>query len=303
MKKRKTVFTILSCSLAMAVFVAGSVLFFRSPALAAQPEEGASASEAVLPFTVSPEQESSLPETVTVIFGYPVLYSLEDLIQESTLVVRGTVSAVSEPFLIYGVGDNAGTLVHTDYTISVAETLRGKAPAEEITVRMEGDRADPSDIYEDYASLREGQEYLLFLWKPDRGAGFTTRGDYYYITGETEGVYEPAQAEKAGEAARSASADRLFISQYALNIQPELPAGSSLAKAQQEPAEKGELIFGLSALREELKAAETEYPPENVNHRAIAEEAYRANVQSGMITQEECDRYIAELDEYAVIVE
>ena len=42
MKKRKTVFTILSCSLSMAVFVAGSVLFFRSPALAAQPEEGLS---------------------------------------------------------------------------------------------------------------------------------------------------------------------------------------------------------------------------------------------------------------------
>ncbi len=302
MKKRKTVFTILSCSLAMAVLVAGSVLFFRSPALAAQPEGGSLTSEAVLPFSVSPEQESSLPELVTVKTCYPVLYSLEDLIQESTLVVRGTVSAVSEPFLIRGVGD-LGEMLFADYTITIEETLRGKASEKEITVRMEGDRTDPSIIYKDYASLQEGREYLLFLWKPDRGAGFTTRGDYYYITGETEGVYEPAQAEKAGEAARSASADRLFISQYALNIQPELPAGSSLAKAQQEPAEKGELIFGLSALREELKAAETEYPPENVNHRAIAEEAYRANVQSGMITQEECDRYIAELDEYAVIVE
>ncbi len=291
MSKKGILLTVLSCALAAAILTMAAVLFFRSPVLAAQPEEELS------PVSVSSKEESSLPEIVTEIFGYPVLYSMENLIKESSLVVLGKVSAVSEPFLIRGVGDTAYPAVHMDYTITIEETLRGEAAAEEITVRMLGDRTDPSIIYHDFASLKEGEEYLLFLWKPNCGGSFTTKGDYYYITGETEGVYEPAQAEAASS---TSSADRLFISQFALDSQPEIMAAKTAAKARQEELEHGMLF--LDDLREELKAAETEYPTEQVDHRAMAEEAYRANVKSGMITQEECDRYIKELDEYAEIV-
>ena len=34
-----------------------------------------------------------------------------------------------------------------------------------------------------------GEEYLLFLNQPSMGGAFHTLGDYYYITGVTQGVF------------------------------------------------------------------------------------------------------------------
>ncbi|MFQ7139984.1 hypothetical protein [Evtepia sp.] len=39
-----------------------------------------------------------------------------------------------------------------------------------------------------------GEEYLLFLNQPSMGGAFHTLGDYYYITGVTQGVFQEGTA-------------------------------------------------------------------------------------------------------------
>ena len=105
-------------------------------------------------------------------------------------------------------------------------------------------------------------QYLLFLYESDRGGGFNTDGDYYYIRGLWQGVYYINKN------------DDTFTS----------PSGEKLT----------EEFFMLRS--EEYKN----------NHYSAKEERLKNlknNLKNGVITQEDYDKSVAQMDEYAEIIE
>jgi len=113
----------------------------------------------------------------------------EELLEESSLVVRGVVTRVSDLFTIEGTGGGQDTF--KDYTIRVRETLRGEAKTKKIIVR-ENHWEPTGGLFVGYRStenivLNKGKEYVLFLVVPGGGA-YCTPGNYYYIYGH-QGVF------------------------------------------------------------------------------------------------------------------
>lgn len=117
----------------------------------------------------------------------------EDLFVQSSLAARGTVTEVAPSFVVESA--SGMRLIYTDYIFSVAEAVRGTA-GETVTVRMPGGTVGRlKQVYTIGPELKEGEEYLLFLYQPNQGGGFNTEGDYYYILGLTQGTLSSADGE------------------------------------------------------------------------------------------------------------
>ena len=103
--------------------------------------------------------------------------SQDELIAQSSLIIKGTVSEVSDTFQVKPeTGGDASSYV--DNTVRMEQTLRGQANADTVTVRVQDDQASTED-----AKLEQGKEYLLFL---------TASGEdnTYRVTGAMQGAYE-----------------------------------------------------------------------------------------------------------------
>jgi hypothetical protein len=88
--------------------------------------------------------------------------SLEEMIDASTLVVRGTVSGAK--------GSSSGSVIQTDYRVAVAEVLKGDAAAGELTVSLPGGEAGGvRQTLAGVPSLRSGEQYVFFLWRARSG--------------------------------------------------------------------------------------------------------------------------------------
>ena len=104
--------------------------------------------------------------------------SQDELIAQSNLIVKGTVSEVSDAFQVKPeTGGDASTYV--DNTVRIEQTFRGQADdTDTVTVRVQDDdQASTED-----AKLEQGKEYLLFLTS---GKNAT-----YRVTGAMQGAYE-----------------------------------------------------------------------------------------------------------------
>ena len=115
----------------------------------------------------------------------------DDLLEQSTLIVRGTVTEQSAPFDIAPTnGGDASSFI--DHTVSVTETLYGEAGAPSVVVRTEaantaaGTSSSTADLA---AQLPMDTELLLFLREPDAADLYRTEGVYYYVTGREQGAY------------------------------------------------------------------------------------------------------------------
>ena len=103
--------------------------------------------------------------------------SQDELIAQSSLIVKGTVSEVSDAFQVKPeTGGDASTYV--DNTIRIEQTFRGQADANTVTVRVQ----DDDQVSTEDAKLEQGKEYLLFL-----SSGENTT---YRVTGAMQGAYE-----------------------------------------------------------------------------------------------------------------
>ncbi len=103
--------------------------------------------------------------------------SQDELIAQSSLIVKGTVSEVSDAFQVKPeTGGDASSYV--DNTIRIEQTLRGQADADTVTVRVQ----DDDQVSTEDAKLEQGKEYLLFL-----SSGENTT---YRVTGAMQGTYE-----------------------------------------------------------------------------------------------------------------
>lgn len=128
--------------------------------------------------------------------GSLAYYSVDDLFAGSTLVVSGTITGEPESLRVRHASVDMETNF-TDYTLAVENVYRGQAAGDTLTVRVYGGTAgNVTEIYTPAPQLTAGEEYLLFLNQPGMGGAFNTPGDYYYLTGVTQGVF---QADAAGQ--------------------------------------------------------------------------------------------------------
>jgi hypothetical protein len=101
------------------------------------------------------------------------LLSLDDMIQKSTAIVRGSVQLTG--------GAAHGRYIYTHYTLRVVEQWKG-APATQIDFVAPGGTAN--GLQESIAgspSFVNGQEYVLFLW--------TSRSGLTQVIGLSQGVF------------------------------------------------------------------------------------------------------------------
>jgi len=248
--------------------------------------------------------------------GMLAAYSFPDLIADSSLVIKGRVSEISETFKILWAGE--GNSLATDVTVEVLETFRGRAQGGSVTVRMNGGLGsgwidgELCAYYEDYENEPElflGETYLLFLHQPNVGGGMNTEGDYYYVSGVSQGVFLTMEAEDVSshkKLKQNEVNETYFInSSFSLYDEADLSLFHFAVKedcfGQSSHPDKAILSQGL--LPEIMAAADKTMPIEENRQREQLLSAYKGNLERGIITQEEYDAYLAEMDAYAVIVD
>ncbi len=134
----------------------------------------------------------------------PVVYattllqlSMNDMIQQSTMIVQGTAKPSYSAF--------RGSIIYTHYQVQVSQVLKGSAGAS-IDVAVLGGAA--SGLRQSYAgapTLVPGQQYVLFLW--------TSKTGLTQVIGLSQGLFTlVAGASGQATAMRAAAADRMVNS-------------------------------------------------------------------------------------------
>lgn len=232
-------------------------------------------------------------------------YEFSELIGDSSLVIIGKVSKISDAFKIRWVDGSVSQAM--DVTVDVTETFRGNPNQQQVVIRIKGGLVD--DVYEDYAQepeLVHGETYLFFLHQPNVGGGRNTFGDYHYITGMSQGVFQPLEASGliSAEKKKLAQKEALFINAAASLQDVKLDEYQLTGKdILQESISPNDAILSIQSLSQMMAAANEKWP---VNEYKLKEDLlsnYETNRNSGFITQEEYDILIAAMNEYAVIVD
>jgi len=170
---KRSLFLLLSCG-----FLAVCTAVFPAPA--------------EVPVLEPTAEEPRLPVAVSA-FGSLVHYDPEDLVSKSELVAVGTVTAQSEGFLV-GTASGEGGIVCTDYTFRLDNVWKGAPTSRSVTVRVRGGVTEKVTFTMDTEPrLVQGEQFLLFLYKPQMGGAYTTGGDYYYVTGAMQGAFHSAE--------------------------------------------------------------------------------------------------------------
>ena len=138
--------------------------------------------------SIGQEQE----QAVIMETGIFPFYEEEELMARAALVVYGRVVRESDPFWIECYfGSKA---LHTDFYVEPYEILRGETFLDEVVVRTRGGETDDLIlIVRESPNFQIGEKYLLFLTAPS-GGPFATPGEYYYIIGGLQGVFEVEEA-------------------------------------------------------------------------------------------------------------
>lgn len=228
--------------------------------------------------------------------------SVEQMALESDLVARGTAVEGSSPFLVQP-QDGRDPSVFVDYTFAVKQVYRcgqEKEP-QELTIRVEGGTYQDITVNTSGSpSFEIGKEYIVFLYRAPKNGGYETEGEYYYVTGFEHGVFQETpeektdlsavKAQKTDKASRFSAletAEAYFVSEKALQREEN-------GKIKVEAAEE---ILSEQAFSKEIAAFNQEYPEEIDYYKKRQEEAYRSNLETGMITEEEYEQWAAELEQ------
>lgn len=200
--------------------------------------------------------------------------SVDELIEESSLVAVCTLKEESDAFQIESV--TGGISIFTDYYFEVGETYRGEAPENKmITVRRQGGTVGDTTVEVVAESKFEvGQSYLLFLYQPSWGGGFNTGDDYYYIRGDIQGIYpvDSVPLTRSSDVTLSNVADAAPIEMIEFQTQVE----EINEKVDTTDVAANDMDKILNSMEE--------------------------NVRTGMMTQEEYDAAVEEMQQYATYV-
>jgi hypothetical protein len=147
--------------------------------------------------------------------------SLDDMINRSTTIVRGKVTASWAAF--------TGSVIYTHYRIQVSEQFKG-AGQNSVEVMTPGGTV--KGLHQSFSGspvLNQGDEFVFFLW--------TSKGGITWITGLTQGLFS-----LAGEGGADRTATRSASRELMLD-----PATS-------RPVKDSALSMSLSALRSRIAA-------------------------------------------------
>lgn len=137
--------------------------------------------------------------------------SVDQMIQKSTIVVRGTVSGSYAAF--------RGPLIYTHWKIQIQEELKGSA-AGSIEVVTPGGRAKAFEqTFSGSPLLTKGSQYVLFVWRSPSGL--------HHLVGLSQGALVVK-----GDSKGSALVTRMAISEPMLDVRsgkPVLDAGLTLS--------------------------------------------------------------------------
>jgi len=87
--------------------------------------------------------------------------TLDDMIRQSTVIVRGSATPTTASF--------SGSLIFTHYRLQVTETLKGKAATQMDVVVPGGAVKGANQRYAGAPTLAPNQDYVLFLWTSKSG--------------------------------------------------------------------------------------------------------------------------------------
>lgn len=292
--------------LLIAVITLGVVLKLDRTKSIPVPEDAVVSQESTQKRTPSAYDLTEDSDFYTVVSEYTVPYELDALVEESTLIVLGTVEEESAPFLIQGVS-GLGELAYTDYSVNVSDIVRGNTESGgQITVRQEGNPHLTSVVYEDAPILEVGKEYIFFLQKPGMGGGFNTEGDYYYILGSRQGLYEEYSdvAPLNGEG----DEEKIYVSQQKLLRNGSIDAGvltiqrNAVDEDLEDMVEKNDGALSWHAFYDTVQEKNIACPVDENAKRKEIEQNYKANLDNGIITEEAYRQAMDDLDQYAQIV-
>jgi hypothetical protein len=271
---RKNPLLVVLAFLAAALLVGALwILSARNMEAASADAAGSDISEAVVASDPT-DDAASTGTSGTVVAVSPTIARVEfgELVGQSSLVVRGTVSGEPDMLLIQGVG-GGDPVYYTNTCFNVAEIYRGEASEAgeaEITIRElctsylneDGSLAEglPSN-----ATLLPDKEYVLFLYAPNYGGGWNTADDYFQVVGFNQGAF----LREEGDVFRNLSYE--------------------------------EAIHG-GTFADEMAAANAETPIDYDFHKNLLEEGLNANRESGFITEEQYNQAVEERGLYATVV-
>lgn len=129
-------------------------------------------------FAVIKNNKASMSQVCSTIAGYK---TLDELAEKSNAVVRARFVDKTDSFEIKPVfGDS--TQEFADYHFIVSNVLKGNIDNSNnmIDVRV---RSNENQLFD------KKDDLYLFLYKPDMGSGYNTKGNYYYLTGTNQGIF------------------------------------------------------------------------------------------------------------------
>ncbi len=148
--------------------------------------------------------------------------SLDDMIAQSTAVVRGKVTNSYSAF--------TGRIIYTHYSVQVSEQLKGSA-RNTIDVAVPGGAANNvRQSFSGAPELQIGQEYVLFLW--------TGRSGMTQVIGLTQGLFSVAPDSTTDPVATRRASRELM-----------------LARGTGQPVKDRTLVMRLSEIRSRIAAS------------------------------------------------
>jgi hypothetical protein len=138
--------------------------------------------------------------------------SLDDMIQKSTVIVRGKAQPSGTGF--------RGSVIYSHYQVQVSETLKGTAASQWDVAVPGGVSAGLRQSFAGAPALIPGQEYILFLW--------TSKTGLTQVIGLSQGLFSvSATASGQPVVIRAASTERMVNASGQLvsdsDIQMSLP--------------------------------------------------------------------------------
>lgn len=193
-----------------------------------------------------------------------------DLFEQAHLIIRGVVTEKNEEVLVQAVR-SAEPMCFTDKYIEVLDIYRGAAETRSITIRVAGGskHTDPNVgvTNVDYEpDLVPGEEYILFLYKPNYGGGWNTGENYYKVVGYRQGAF---LLNERG---------MYFNEVYQMELDPEL-------------------------FKKEVAVINEKVPIDYDYQANSILESLKSNEELGVISQDQYKRELGEMQEYAKVIE
>jgi hypothetical protein len=138
----------------------------------------------VLTFCVLPLQGATLERL-----------SLTDMIQQSTAIVRGTVTSSHVT--------QQGRLIYTHYTVQVTELFKGSSASSVDIVVPGGTLNNVRQSFAGTPSFQAGDDYVFFLWTGPSGMT--------HIVGLTQGLFAMSETSSRNPVATRAASSEVML--------------------------------------------------------------------------------------------